>query len=928
MQRNTVLELLRRSLPPGVDALTVQPDLSLRGTVMPPAASVLDEGTEGFASTATVQADSSGAPAENLTSTRFADTGDLALLREQVADASPPPAPRGYKLIDELGRGGMGIVYRAWQSELEREVALKSIRADAGMAEQFAEAFVAEGRVTGVLDHPNIVPVHELARTEGGEIFLSMKLVRGKSWRRVMSSDKTTVKRNLEILIDVCNAVAFAHSKHVLHRDLKPENVMLGAFGEVLVMDWGLAVSLAPAGERGVAHIPHADEVDYLAGTPCYMAPEMTTCEPGSLSAATDVYLLGGILHEILTGRPTHAGDSAVDTIALASQASAPPELDPSLPEELREICRRALAPEPAGRYASALAFQEALRDHLDHRESIELSDRAWERLREIEEGDTSHETYAELAGIVAAFEQAQLLWADNRSARTGECTARLTFASRASEAGDLGLARSHLEVLGDREWPLSVDDSVRRMLDAVAQREAEARRAERATVRLRQTMLWGGLLLVAVLAVGIVLVWSEKLRADTSAELATTSAEDAKAQAAEAHRQSQRAEASELEARSALADVERLADVKRLTQLKERASELWPAEHAKIQALAGWLDDARELVARCEQHERNLADLRQLGRSSPGMRAEELAAERKQLTRLRAELELRRAHLAAAEGEAAEVLASYVEVLAAEEAELADTVEEAEVHVLPTMELQWRHDVLAELIAELQTFADPEQGLVADVERRLAFARTVRERTIDEHADAWRRAAAEVLEHAATRGLVLAPQEGLIPLGADPDSGLQEFLHLGSHEGELPVRDAGGKLLMDERTGIVLVLVPGGSFLMGAQSEDEEAPNFDGRAHPTEGPVHEVALDAFFIGRHEVTQGQWINCTGSNPSMITSETSPAFGITLLHPVENVSWRQATELLRQQGLAPADRGAMGVRRARRHANALLVGSRA
>jgi serine/threonine protein kinase len=160
-----------------------------------------------------------------------------------------------FELLAELGRGGMGVVYRARQGSLDREVAVKKIIADRA-TEGACERFVAEGRVTGFLDHPNIVPVHEMGVTEGGDMFVAMKLVGGRSWMDALHPDEASASEpegllfHLRILLSVCNAMAFAHSRDVLHLDLKPENVMVGDFGEVLVMDWGLAVHTPVGGHR------------------------------------------------------------------------------------------------------------------------------------------------------------------------------------------------------------------------------------------------------------------------------------------------------------------------------------------------------------------------------------------------------------------------------------------------------------------------------------------------------------------------------------------------------------------------------------------------------------------------------------------------------------------------------------------------------
>ena len=150
-------------------------------------------------------------------------------------------------LLKQIGSGSMGQVHRSLQSSVDRNVAVKTLEESIATDESSRNSFIREALVTASLDHPNIVPVHELAIDENGRLFYSMKELKGKSWEDAM--DFIQLDENLEILLKTCDAVAFAHARDVVHRDLKPENVMLGEFGEVLVMDWGLAVSVTPQGK-------------------------------------------------------------------------------------------------------------------------------------------------------------------------------------------------------------------------------------------------------------------------------------------------------------------------------------------------------------------------------------------------------------------------------------------------------------------------------------------------------------------------------------------------------------------------------------------------------------------------------------------------------------------------------------------------------
>ena len=412
----------------------------------------------------------------------------------QARAASERPSLPGYELLSEIGQGGMGVVYRARQEALGREVAVKLIRSGLDDRES-RERFLAEARTTAALDHPNVVPVHELGKTPGGELFLGMKLVSGSSWRALLhpateaerERAKTYgVERHLRVLLSVCNAVAFAHTKGVIHRDLKPENVMVGEFGEVLVMDWGLAVSFTdPApGEAPCAH--HRSTAHDLAGSPAYMAPELAEMRGKDLGPASDVYLLGGILHEVLTGRPPHAGASLVLVLKAAAR-SDPPAFDASVPAELAAICRRALERESARRFLSVRDLHAALEGYLEHRESARIAADARALLARAP-SSTGHDRYEALAEAIAGFHQARLLWAGNEDARKGEDEARLAYANAALEARDLALARAQVARLSPE-------------LPATRALEAAVLAAMRARERSRRT----GLALVVFAAVSVV---------------------------------------------------------------------------------------------------------------------------------------------------------------------------------------------------------------------------------------------------------------------------------------------------------------------------------------------------------------------------------------------------------------------------------------
>ena len=197
----------------------------------------------------------------------------------------------------------MGEVWLATQLSLNRDVALKQIRSDSfgRMSERKMEtarhSFLAEAVVTGDLDHPNIVPVYDMGTDDAGNLLYSMKCVRGTSWDRLIESFPES--ENIEILRKVADAIGFAHSRGIVHRDLKPSNIMVGSYGEVLVMDWGTAFPLQNFNKSSGIRTPSG-----RAGTPAYMPPEQAEGQVDKIGTHSDIYLLGAILFEIVSGFP------------------------------------------------------------------------------------------------------------------------------------------------------------------------------------------------------------------------------------------------------------------------------------------------------------------------------------------------------------------------------------------------------------------------------------------------------------------------------------------------------------------------------------------------------------------------------------------------------------------------------------------------
>jgi serine/threonine protein kinase len=273
-----------------------------------------------------------------------------------------------YRLLDRIARGGMGVVYLAEDGDLQRRVALKVLDVPEADGE-LVNRLIREARVLAALEHPGIVPVHDVGTLADGRVFYTMKFVEGRRLDQYIES-VASVPDRLRIFLRICDAVAFAHARGVLHRDLKPANIMIGPFGEVLVMDWGLAKILRPEASDGARKADpeatafekpkqtnfaggEAMEISIVTGhgtvlgTPRYMSPEQTRGDVEHLDARSDIYSLGALLRFLLTGHPEIASGSAgrrLDKSLLAicskSTAAAPSDRYPSVPELALDVSR------------------------------------------------------------------------------------------------------------------------------------------------------------------------------------------------------------------------------------------------------------------------------------------------------------------------------------------------------------------------------------------------------------------------------------------------------------------------------------------------------------------------------------------------------------------------------------------------------------
>jgi eukaryotic-like serine/threonine-protein kinase len=302
-------------------------------------------------------------------------------------------APEGYELKSIIGRGGMGEVWLAHDPAMERDVALKRMLADRPTPDAEAR-FLREAKIQARLDHPAIVPVHELGRDLAGRPYFAMKRLAGTTLAELLQEGGSQ-QRMLRALVDVCLAIALAHTRRIVHRDLKPANIMLGDYGEVYVLDWGVAriMERASTNQRDLPS-PSQDlgtQAGQLLGTPGYMAPEQVLGE--DVGPPADVYALGSILFEILAGEPLHerGGGAMASTIGDVVASPLLRRPDRATPPELDAICRDALTTNPTAR--------PTVRELADRIQSYLDGDRDVERRRTLAQADLAAAREALAAG-------------------------------------------------------------------------------------------------------------------------------------------------------------------------------------------------------------------------------------------------------------------------------------------------------------------------------------------------------------------------------------------------------------------------------------------------------------------------------------------------------------------------------------------------
>ena len=743
----------------------------------------------------------------------------LAKLKEHAAGFGR------YRLKGEVGRGGMGVVLRVWDDDLRRNLAMKVVLGKVEAApggdtppvdSRTLGRFLEEAQVTGQLDHPNIVPVHELGLVPDGRAYFTMKLVKGRDLKRIYDlarrgAEGWSLTRALGVLLKVCEAMSYAHSKGVVHRDLKPSNVMVGRFGEVYVMDWGLARILGEEDRKDIRIRPAAPSTEIRAlrdrgadanpdsplytmdgdvvGTPAYMSPEQASGQIDRIGPPTDVYAVGAMLYELLTGRMPYVTPGArVHNYAILQRAQEGPpapvaEIAPHAPSEVAAICEKAMRREIGDRYASMEALAEDLRAWLEGRVV-----RAYE------------------SGPIAEF----------------------------------------------RKW-------------------VGRNRAVASTLAA---------LIVVIAASGFLVAWRESVRV---------------------------VQANERETR-----IQRLLDERLFAEALDQVDMLFPVRAATVPAMESWRRRVGTLVQRLPVYRAELAELeRRLLEEGAGTvriapdehpgHAELLALEAKRAD-MAPFIQGYEEQFAAGEMEVASwlgILELEVAYLEAAADDLRGRATDHRVWEIRDPERAADHARLAELVARGEALTEPEDGARDQIERRIARAAGLRAETIDAHRQSWDHARRDIRANASYGGLELPEQVGLVPIAADPESGLWEFLHVLS--GEMPERGADGRLVVAPETGIVLVLLPGGTFRMGRDAGDDSEGDLEVRG--LEGPAHELELAPFFLAKYELTQAQWLRATGRNPSEhFPGQFKSEQMVSQTNPVETVNWDETDEMLARWGL--------------------------
>lgn len=842
-----------------------------------------------------------------------------------------------FTLLRFLARGGMGQVWEAWDDELRRSVALKLVapeRLDLTHTDRLAR----EARAGGRLSHPAIVTTLASGR-DGNRGWIAQELI-GDGWTLKDFLDEMRAadvvppdyyRRVASLVAEIADGLQAAHDAGVIHRDVKPQNVLITADDRPKLTDFGLArvvddSFLSVSGE--------------MAGTFAYMSPEQVTAKRIGLDHRTDIFSLGVVLYEMLALRRPFDGDTT-HQLALRILYTDPPDpskLRSQCPGELAVICAKALEKVPDRRYATARDFAADLRRHLAH-EAIHARPPGplvrvgkWCRRRPAM-------AVGAAVGSVAVFLVSGLL-VQNLRANRDLATSNLELLAQTDLAGR-NAARAEAEAAEAARQAELARARTADVLALAAQRDLDALHED-------AEALWPP---VPAL-IPRYEEWLARARALREGRPADPERRMPERRSLESLRTTLAGLVAQAQPQSDPQVLDRARDHLLYQQLQSlKAERLWKARMLGIEP---WND--REVVLaelRAVGLPEDPDDLRNRAWWSIDPRTTRFGGEVGSLILIEMAIEqagsdtfaglydtLAWAKFRNGDPEGAIALAEWnltqaggkvfqrsVEILReraapwigeAREARRAEVVQ-ADGRIvslglvtgelmLPEPDDSWWHAQLSVLVAGIEDLEHPDLGLGGPgmhttkgwgIERRLAMARDLETRLAPDSPEsaAWADALAFLETAPVYRGVAWTRQPDLVPLGPDPDSGLLEFAHLPS--GAPAQRGADGRLQIQAETGLVMVLLPGGRFWMGAQAEKPKGRHYDPAAADDEQPVRIAELSPFLLSKYEMTQGQWLRLTGKNPSYYQVSSSIS-GLT--HPVERVSWNEAFDVFSRIGM--------------------------